>query len=159
MPAAHRLFNELATAKWYSKLDFYKAYHQIPTARESIPLTAFICEFGLYEYPSMPMGIKTAAAWFQRCVDITFTEAIQKHVLRGFLDDMVLYTKTLEEHIRDAILIAKIIQNSSLKVSLKKCALVQKEITFLGKVVREGLVRNCPSRASCITEMPLPTTY
>ncbi len=92
MPAAHLLYSELAEGKWFSKFDFYKAYHQIPTEESSIKYTAFICEWGLYEYPSMPMGIKTAAAWFQRCMDISFAQLIQRNSLKCFLDDIVLYT-------------------------------------------------------------------
>jgi len=158
MPAAHRIYSELADAKYYSKFDFYKAYHQIPTEMESIKYTAFICEFGHYEYPSMPMGIKTAAAWFQRCMDITFAKLIQRNSLKCFLDDMVLYTRTLAEHLNEARILVEIMKEATLRVSLKKCELVRQEITFLGKVVSLGHLRNCPSKAICILEMPLPTT-
>lgn len=69
MPNSKDLFSKLTQCKYFSKLDFIKAYHQFLTAKESIKYSSFICEFGQYEYPTMPMGIKTAAAWFQRCVD------------------------------------------------------------------------------------------
>ena len=81
MPNSKDLFSKLTQSKYFSKLDFIKAYHQFPTAKESIKYTSFICEFGQYEYPTMPMGIKTAAAWFQRCVD---------QVLKPFIDDEVV---------------------------------------------------------------------
>jgi len=159
MPAAHRLYSELAEGKWFSKFDFYKAYHQIPTEESSIKYTAFICEWGLFEYPSMPMGIKTAAAWFQRCMDISFAKLIQRNSLKCFLDDIVLYTKTLEEHLSETHILIETMKNATLKVSIKKCELVKNQITFLGKVVSLGKLRNCPSKARCILEMPLPKTY
>jgi len=159
LPAAHRMFNELAMAKYFSKLDLFKAYHQIPVAEASIQYTAFTCEFGHFEYVSMPMGIKTAAAWFQRCVNITFQEATARNTVRGYLDDMIAYTNTLEEHVREVAFIANIIKNASLKLSLKKCVILVKEISFLGKVITQGVVKNCPEKAKCILDMPLPRTY
>ena len=131
-------------AKYFSKLDLFKACHQIPVAEASIQYTAFTCEFGHFEYASMPMGIKTAAAWFQRCVNITFLEATARNTVRGYLDDMIAYTNTLEEHVRENAFIANIIKNASLKLSLTKCVLLVKEISFLGKVITQGVVKNCP---------------
>jgi len=64
MPSTKDLYNELRDSIWFSKFDFYKAYNQIPVAIKRIELTVFICEWGLFECPSMPQGIKTAAAWF-----------------------------------------------------------------------------------------------
>ena len=59
MPNTHKLLQEITQSKWFSKFDFLKAYHQIPVERKSIKYTAFICEFGLFEYLAMPMGIRT----------------------------------------------------------------------------------------------------
>jgi transposase InsO family protein len=159
MPNASQMYEELADSSWFSKFDFYKAYHQIPVAPVCIKYTAFICEWGLFEYPSMPLGIKTAAAWFQRCIDITFQALIIKGSLRGFLDDMVLFSKNLQEHLADALDLVQIMKSATLKVSLKKCELAQEEITFLGKVISKSKVRNCPKRAECIRNMPLASTY
>ncbi len=114
---------------------------------------------GLFEYPSMPLGIKTAAAWFQRCIDITFKELTAKGSLRGFLDDMVLFSRNLKDHLQDALELVKTMKGATLKVSLKKCELVQKEVTFLGKVISRNKIQNCPKKAECIRHMPLAVTY
>ena len=79
MPATKDLFGDFAKAKYFSKFDFFKAYHQIPTAEDSIKYTAFVCEWGLFEFTSMPLGIQTAAAWFQRCMDITFANLTNRN--------------------------------------------------------------------------------
>ena len=62
------LYSKLGKAKICSKIDLKAAYHQIPMHPNSIEVTAFICEFGLFEYLSMPMGISSAPAWFQRFI-------------------------------------------------------------------------------------------
>ncbi len=159
MPDASEMYKELADSNWFSKFDFFKAYHQIPVSPDCIKFTAFICEWGLFEYPSMPLGIKTAAAWFQRCIDVTFKSLIVKGSLRGFLDDMVLFSRNLQDHLVDALELIRIMKNATLKVSLKKCELAQEEVTFLGKVISRNKVKNCPRKAECIRNMPLAISY
>jgi len=132
MPSTKDIYNELRDSSWFSKFDFYKAYNQIPVATDSIELTAFICEWGLFECPSMPQGIKTAAAWFQRCMDIVFVKLVQSKVLKTFLDDIVLHSPTLEKHLEAALQLVETMKTGTLRISLKKCELVKEEITFLG---------------------------
>ena len=142
MPATRELYSELAEGNWFSTFDFYKAYNQIPTAEDSIKYTAFICEWGLFECPSMPQGIMTAAAWFQRCMDQVFQELVHMKLLRSYLDDIVLHTVTLAAHLEGAMLLIKLMKSGTLKVSLKKFELVKTEITFLGKVICRGKIKN-----------------
>jgi len=118
-----------------------------------------ICELGLFEYPSMPLGIKTAAAWFQRSIDISFDTLIAKGSLRVFLDDKVLFSSNLQDHLADALELVQTMNDATLKVSFKKCELAQEAVTFLGKVISRNKLRNCPQRAECIRQMPLATTY
>ncbi len=145
MPSTKDIYNELRNSSWFSKFDFYKAYNQIPVVINSIELTAFICEWGLFECPSMPQGIKTAAAWFQCCMDIVFAKLVQSKVLKTFLDDIVLHSPTLEKHLEAALQLIETMKTGTLRVSLKKCEQVKEEITFLGKLVCRGEIKNCLS--------------
>jgi hypothetical protein len=65
---------------------------------DSIIFTAFICEFGLFEYLDMPMGISGAPLWFQRFMEISLNVIIVRNVLLVYLDDFLLYTYYLEHH-------------------------------------------------------------
>jgi hypothetical protein len=69
---------KLAAARFYSKWDFTKAYHQYPADEETAHLLTFICEFGKFQYNVMPMGIKTAPSAFQRFMDETFADLIDR---------------------------------------------------------------------------------
>jgi len=64
LPSIKNLFNKLVESDTFTRMDVKSAYHQIPVDEESIKYTVFICEFGLYEYLSMPIGIKTAPMSF-----------------------------------------------------------------------------------------------
>ena len=94
IPNTRDIFNKLAKSKYFSKFDFLKAYHQIPTADDSVKYTSFVCEFGQFEYPTMPMGIKTAAAWFQRVVDGVLQNMIDEGKVAAYMDDTILHSET-----------------------------------------------------------------
>ena len=78
LPNIAEIYKKLSDSGIFSKIDLKAAYHQIPMEEQSIELTAFTCEFGLYEYLSMPMGIKNAPAWFQRFMEETFRDFIER---------------------------------------------------------------------------------
>ena len=79
-----------------------------------------ICEFGLYEYLSMPMGIKTAPAWFQRFMEATFADFICKKTLEVYLDDTIVHTLTVQEHGAVLEQIFERIKEKNIKVSYEK---------------------------------------
>ena len=158
MPSTKTLFLNLTKSNWFSKFDFLKAYHQFPNEPASIKYTAFICEFGLYEYTSMPMGISTAAAWFQRCIEIELKDFIDRNVLSAFIDDTILHTSDLEQHLLETNKLIEAFNKTKLTISLNKCKIAQREIEFLGHVIRAGSIHNCPKRAEGIKVMPVPTT-
>ena len=158
MPATKTIFMELTKSRWFSKFDFLKAYHQYPTAKDSIKYTAFVCEFGLYKYTCMPMGICTAAAWFQRCIDHALEDFLVRGHLYVYLDDVILHTDTKEQHLTEALSLIKTFNDSGLTVSKEKCQIMQKAIGFLGHIVTQGKVQNDPKRAEGIKNIPIPKT-
>ena len=81
VPNISEIYKKLSKSKIFSKIDLKSAYHQIPVEENSIKYTAFVCEFGIYEY-LMPMGIKTSPAWFQRFIVESFQDFIDRDVLQ-----------------------------------------------------------------------------
>ena len=94
LPSIQDLYNKLAEADTFTKIDMKVAYHQIPVNPNSIEITAFICEFGIFEYLTMPMGIKTAPAWFQRFIEKSLNKFIMNNTLRAYLDDIIVFTNS-----------------------------------------------------------------
>jgi hypothetical protein len=143
---------------FFSKIDLKTVYHQIPIDEPSIEVTAFICEFGLFEYVSMPMGIKNAPAWFQRAIENTLADQINRGVVGVYLDDTVLFTKDLDTHVREAFKIVEVFQKTSFKVSIEKSKILTKSMPFLGNVVSHRCIKPDPDRAKCFLEKPKPKT-
>lgn len=152
------MYKKLAKSKIFSKIDLKSAYHQIPVDEKSIKYTAFICEFGVYEYLVMPMGIKTAPSWFQRFIEQIFKDFIDKKVLEIYLDDFILNTTDLNKHQEEANLLIDRMEKSNIKCAINKSKMVTKEIDFLGNTISENNIYPNKDRAKCLINKPKPTS-
>ena len=79
-----------------TKIDLLKGYFQVPLSEEAKDISAFVTHDGLYRFRVMPFGMKNAPATFQRLMN-TVTEGLQNTVT--YLDDVVTYSMTWEEHV------------------------------------------------------------
>ena len=111
----------------FSKIDMVKAYHQIPMAEDSIPFTAVMTPFGLWEWLVMPFGLCNAAQTFQRFIDEVTQGLPNKFV---YLDDILVASSTKEEHEKDLRLLFKRLQDYGLTVNPAKCELGESELMY-----------------------------
>ena len=92
----------------------------------------------------MPMGIKTAPAWFQRFMEATFADFIEAKSLEVYLDDTIVHTLNIQQHKTILEQVFKRIKEKNIKVSFEKSDLVVEEVTFLGNVVSKGQLKPKP---------------
>ena len=97
MPRINDLFDQLAQAKVFSKIDLISGYHQLKVRTEDIPKTAFTSRYGLYEFTVMPFGLTNAPAYFVHLMNKVFMKFFDKFVV-VFIDDILVYSRTPEEH-------------------------------------------------------------
>ncbi|GES80903.1 RNA-directed DNA polymerase homolog [Rhizophagus clarus] len=98
-------------------------------AEEDKEKTAFIYSQGLFEYNVMPFGLKTAPATFQRVMDEILKDYIGKFVT-VYLDDIMIYSKNFEEHIRHIEKVLERIEKANMIIKLKKCKLEEEILNF-----------------------------
>ena len=158
LPHIKNFFQSLHNDKYFSKIDLYKAYHQIPIAEKAIPITAFLCEFGLFEYVSMPMGIATAPACFQRYMELILAKTISSQCVNPYMDDVFIHTPQLDQHVRVVEEVLSIFERKQIKVSANKSEILVKRIEILGHEISEGSIKPLPRQADCIANMPKPVT-
>jgi hypothetical protein len=91
------LFDQLAGAKVFSKVDLHSGNHQIKIRSEDVPKTAFSNMYGLYEYLVMSFGLTNAHAHFMYLMNSVFMPELDKFVMI-FIDDILIYSKNEEEH-------------------------------------------------------------
>jgi hypothetical protein len=97
LPRIDILFDQLAGAQVFSKIDLCSGYHQIKICDEDIPKTAFSIRYGLYEYLVMSFGLTNVLAHFMYLMNSVFMPELDKFVM-VFIDDILVYSKSIEEY-------------------------------------------------------------
>jgi hypothetical protein len=97
LPRIDVLFDQLAAAKAFSKIDLRLGYHQIKIRPCDISKTAFSTRYGLYEYLVMSFGPTNAPTYFMYLMNFVFMTELDKFVV-VFIDDILIYSKNEEEH-------------------------------------------------------------
>jgi hypothetical protein len=97
LPHIDILFDQLAGAQVFSKIDLCSGYHQIKIRAEDIPKTAFTTTYGLFEYLVMLFGLMNAPAHFIYLMNSIFMPELDKFVM-VFIDDILIYSRSMKEH-------------------------------------------------------------
>jgi hypothetical protein len=97
LPRIDILFDQLASAKVFSKVDLHSGYHQIKIRLEDVPKTAFSTRYGLYEYLVMSFGHTNVLAHFMYLMNSVFMPELDKFIV-VFIDNILIYSKSEEEH-------------------------------------------------------------
>ncbi|GBG59377.1 hypothetical protein CBR_g38404 [Chara braunii] len=139
MPRADELFDRLAGNRFFTKIDLRSGYHQIRVATEDQPKNVFRSRFGHYEFTVMPFGLTNAPATFQTAMTDIFRDILEEYIL-VYLDDILVYSRTLEDHIRHLRDVLQRLRKHGFYVKLSKCRFAQRKVDFLGHhVSNQGL--------------------
>jgi hypothetical protein len=97
LPRIDILFDQLAGAQVFSKIDLRSSYHQIKICAEDIPKTAFTTRYGLFKYLVMSFGLTNTPAYFVYLMNSIFKSELDKFVV-VFIHDIFIYSRSMEEH-------------------------------------------------------------
>ncbi|GJY19835.1 putative reverse transcriptase domain-containing protein [Tanacetum coccineum] len=109
LPRIDELFDPLQGSSVYSKIDLRSGYHQLIVRDEDIPKTAFRTRYGHYEFQVMPFGLSNAPAMFMDLMNRVCRPYLDKFMI-VFIDDILIYSKTKEEHDTHFRLILKLLK-------------------------------------------------
>jgi hypothetical protein len=124
---------------------------------EDISKTTFRCHYDHYEFLVMPFGLTNAPTMFQYCMNHVFNKQLRKHLL-VFFDDLFIYSKTWEEHLRHVDQILSIMEEQSLYAKESKCEFGMTEVLCLGHIIGAKGVQVHREKIKAIVEWPTPKT-
>ena len=130
------LRERLNTAKVFTKLDLKNRYHLVRMAEEDEEKTAFRTRFGLYHWRVMSFGLCNAPAMFQSMMDNIFHDLLDNGVI-VYLDDILIYTETVDKHIPLVQEVLSQLDKASLGVNLKKSSFHIRKVESLGYIISE----------------------
>jgi hypothetical protein len=155
LPRIDILFDQLASAKVFSKVDLCSSYHQIKICLEDVPKTAFSTRYGLYEYLVMSFELTNAPAHFLYLMNSVFMLELDKFVI-VFIDNILIYSKSEEEHARHLRIILQRLRDHQLYAKFSKCAFWLMEVPFLGHIIStEGMAVD-PSKVQEVIDWKSP---
>jgi hypothetical protein len=155
LPLSDELFDRTQGARYFSSIDLRNGFHQIAIRPEDRPKTAFRTRFGSFEYTVLPMGLCNAPGTFMQLMNQTFSDMLDKNVL-CFLDDILIFSRTEEEHLRHLRIVLTRLREQQLYAKLSKCAFMQREVEFLGHRIGADGLRVAPDKVSAVQKWPRP---
>ncbi|WVZ76430.1 hypothetical protein U9M48_024406 [Paspalum notatum var. saurae] len=157
LPRIDDLFDQLQGACAFSKIDLRSGYHQLKIRPSDIPKTAFTTKYGLYEYLVMSFGLTNAPAYFMHLMNRVFMDYLDKFIV-VFIDDILIYSKSEEEHEVHLRLVLQRLREHKLYAKLKKCEFWIDEVPFLGHIISKGRIAVDPRKISATTNWEVPQT-
>ena len=145
LPHIDILFDQLAGATVFSKIDLRSGYHQIRIREEDIPKTAFSTRYGLYEYLVMSFGLTNAPAFFMYMMNSVFMNELDKFMV-VFIDDILVYSKSEKEHGEHLRTVLSRLRAHKLYAKFSKCEFWLREVAFLGHILSAKGVAVDPSK-------------
>jgi hypothetical protein len=156
LPRIDVLFEQLRGEKIFSKIVLNSGYHQLRIKEEDIEKTAFRTRYGHYEYIVMSFGLTNAPAAFMEAMNRMLHEYLNDFIV-VFLDDILIYSKSEEEHDGYLSLVLEGLQKNQFCAKMKKCAFWLSEVSFLGHVINQHGISVDPKNIAIVVKWQRPS--
>ena len=154
LPKIDELYAKLQGYKFFSTLDLRSGNYHIGLSDSAKPKTAFVVSgMGKFELNRVPFGLAQVPAYFQRLINEVLTYC---NFAMGYLDDIIIFSKTEEEHLQHLEEIFERLRKAGLKLQLQKCSFFKKHIQYLGHLISDEGIQPLPEKLESIAKIPVP---
>ena len=155
LPRIDELQDRLQGAKFFTAIDVRDAYYRVRMKEGHEWKTAFRTRYGLYEYCVMPFGLTNAPATFQKLINDALLGYLDIFCV-AYLDDVLIFSKTYEEHVKHVKRVLQALKDHSLSVKIEKCEFHKTEVKFLGHIISREGIRMDPEKIEAVLDWPEP---
>ena len=152
LPKIDEMFSKLGGATIFSTIDLRSGYYHIGLTQESRAKSAFVVPMGKWQFKCTPFGLSQTPAYFQLLIDKVLMGC--SSFAMGYLDDIIIFSKTEEEHLQHLEEIFVRLRKFGLKIKCEKCSFFKKHIQYLGHLVSEKGFEPLPEKLESIRKMP-----
>ena len=156
IPKINEMYAVLHGAKVFTTLDLRSSYYHINLDEESKAKTVFVTPFGKYEFNAVPFGLAQAPAYFQQLISMVLQDC--RDFVMVYLDDIIIFSRTPEEHLKHIEIIFQKLKAAGLKFKESKCDFFKSEIHYLGHLISDKGIQPLPEKLDTIRNMPRPWT-
>lgn len=156
LPLIQDLIGKLKGARYFTKLDVRWGYNNVRIREGDKWKAAFRTPRGLFEPLVMFFGLTNSPATFQTMMNDLFRDLITRGVVAIYVDDILIYTKTLAEHRRVVREVLQILRDNKLFLKDEKCEFEVTETEYLGVIISQGEVKMDPVKVAGIMDWPRP---
>lgn len=149
MPRIDDILACLARAKYISIFDLSAGFHHLKIVHSDRPKTAFNTPWGLWQFRRLPFGVVNGPAQFMRAVDEILGEYKWNFVL-AFIDDLIVYSETLEDHIKHLNLLLARLKEQHVNLNPEKVQFFKNKVKYLGFVIEDGKVSPDPDKLKAL---------
>ena len=154
IPTTEEVFHTLNGAKFFSKLDLNKGYHQLELDEQSRDITTFTCHLGLFRYKRLIFGINSALEEFQHTLSRVLSHCKGCH---NISDDIIVFGASKEEHDRNLKEVFKTLEEAGLTLNKAKCDIGVTEITYFGYRINNDGIQPIHQKCQAINNLQRPT--
>ena len=153
IPKIDEMYTKLKGTKFFSTIDLRSGYYHIALGKDSRAKTAFVMPFGKYEFLQVPFGLAQAPAFFQHLMNKVLDNC---PFAMTYLDDIIIFSDTEEEHLAHIEEIFKRLEAADLKMKRSKCDFFKKHIYYLGHLISADGIQPLKDKLDMIRDMPAP---
>ena len=148
LPKIDEMYAVLHGANIFTTLDLRSSYYHINLDEESKAKTAFVTPFGKYEFNSVLFGLAQVPAYFQQLISMVLQDC--RDFVMAYLDDIIIFSRTLEEHLKHIEIIFQKLKAAGLKLKESKCDFFKSEIHYLGHLISDKGIQPLPEKLDTI---------